>query len=421
MHSGQSLSSRLKDEGIDKIDLFKVENGSTSSQIEMAGTLWSICKQFEMDQKGVDNGGELVLLATIKSKCCQIWMNMYKNFKDKFSVEKCVQLLSWVLEAGESLLLSHQYTVLSQLLLRVQHAFAPRIGDIVSELSLKASDEALKTVEDVTSFYHPYLCWLKICLLSGNASLCSGAADASLHHLVQEILNSISQYILMPKHRLICQLECIRLELSFVAELVPEAEFEKAEVLLEQIWAAFPKIIQDINEDDSSIKEQPLFSCQLLQNKVLIYLYWCALCRGNNIKAQNMLGGCQIPAKYSGIIQQALRKLSEINSFPVIDESIPNHFWKLCHDLHQTLGQVGDKVICLIAWACIQLIERPGMTPFLSEYAKLFQNLEGVMFCTHLMHNIVHLMVSLLCFRSSREVLHFGNFETSHSTSWTAK
>jgi hypothetical protein len=421
MHSGQSLSSRLKDEGVDKTDLFKVDNISPSSQVDMAGTLWSICKQFEMDQKDIDAGGELILLATIKSKCCQIWMNMYENFKEKFSPEKCVQLVSWVLEAGDSLLLSHQYNVLSQLLQRVRSVLADQIGDIVSELSIKASKETLDTVEDVYSFYHPCLCWVKVCLLSGNARLCSGAADASLPLLVQDIVNLISHYISIPQHRLVCCLECIRIELFFVAKLVQEAEYQKAEVLLEQIRSVIPKIIQEINEHDCSIQKQLLISIERLRNKALIYIFWCDLCTGDNILAQDMPGGSPSPGKYGDIIRRALRRLYEINSFAIIDESDPNHFSKLCHDLHQALAQVGDKVICLIAWACIQLIERPGMTPFLSKYAKIFQDPNGMASCPHLMYALVHLMVSLLYCRSSRELLHFGNVETSHSPPWAPK
>lgn len=349
-----------------------------SSQLKMAGQLWSICKDYEMELPSVKTpdtfDGRMrhakvcresdVLLGRLKVTCADIWLGIYQSRKNEWPINVLLDLISWLLEACESLIGLKQWSTVNSLLAQVIQSTGT-LEEIVQDAFAGDSPERIFLSDDdslpVSECERACLLWVKAKVMSFHVLMqLKGATDWKLSHdQLQDILIGISgRYMKVSMF-----MEYRRASTSVAVQFINSCQYEEAIQILKSLlkfhkpWRA---------TEDSKLQHKINHIIALNSRKCSLLLAWCHF----HVEESFQAGSLADPfvADLPGVMREWLQKLDALDS----------EYHETCLDASRHLDQYLKQNVKAphwlesCAWACSQLMcgtQWKWMPRIISQYA----------------------------------------------------
>ena len=353
---------------------------AVSCQLKMAGLLWSICKDYEMELPSIKIPDSFhdrmthakvcresdVLLCRLKVTCAEIWVGLYASRKDKWPMNVLLDLISWLLEASESLIGLRQWSTVNSLLGHVETA-AGTLEEMVQNASAGGSQDRIFFSDDdsqpCTDCERACLLWVKAKVISFQVVMqLKGSMDWKIgNDRLQDILNGIPDRCMKVS---MC-MEYQRLTTSVVVHFIKSSQFEEASHILESLL----KFHESLSTTEEPISQRNINDIVALRRrKCSMLLVWCQIHAEGSFQASSLPG--PLLAELPGVIAEWLQKF----------DSIDLEDYEACLDASRYLDRYlkqnakAPRILESCAWACTQLLHQSRwkwMPHIISQYAHM--------------------------------------------------
>jgi len=205
-----------------------------STRLLRVGELWSVCIRYEAAVPAVKSSSvaveanirkDQVLLAQARMTCCMVWLDAFekkrelerKETKGGVCGRAFRQLVAWVMQACDSLVLSRQYLAVGALLERVDMHLV--LDDV--ETAITQGRQAQQAVDDVGTRWVPLVQYAKLVLFKAytTADADADAGDPSAAMGMARAMGQVQRYVgcvVGVSDQVWCDVACLEVAMRFV-------------------------------------------------------------------------------------------------------------------------------------------------------------------------------------------------------------
>ena len=207
-----------------------------STRLVRVGELWSICIRYEAAVPAVKSSSvaveanirkDQVLLAQARMTCCMVWLDAFEKKRElerketKGGGDRGVcgrafrQVVAWVLQACDSLILSRQYLAVGALLERVDMHLV--LDDV--EGAIAQGRQAQQTVDDVGTRWVPLVQYAKLVLCKAYTTADADAGDPAAAAAMAGAMGQVQRYVgcvVGVADQVWCDVACLEVAMRFV-------------------------------------------------------------------------------------------------------------------------------------------------------------------------------------------------------------
>lgn len=282
--SGNNLIIALNQAGFDENDVSsgKIATGTTSARLKKAGQLWQVCLQFEASNSEVLRGNEsrndgysanLALVAMARASCCHLWLDSMNDpdFRDKWCKERYLQLVFWMVEASDSLVLSRQFSALINLLDRLDMNRLQKIAECRFQSSLQHEEEP-------GDRWMPFICLMRLRLCKSYASMQTQSQFNENQDIIQ-IIRDGHEYLSRIKDvhaQVYCDSNSLEIQMHFVYLLL-KGQASRGSTRQQEDLSIAKQILQCLAITSSRLSKNCSHLGSVWERRLTVCLMWCLL------------------------------------------------------------------------------------------------------------------------------------------------
>jgi hypothetical protein len=271
------------------------------TKLDKAGQLWELCLRHESSVPEVISAAAVnadilkdqALIASVRATCCEVWLGAWEQGQgsDRLSgweegtSSAFLQIVEWVIQASDSLILCRQFSALWLLLERVDLGKVLEAAD-----SITSADELADAGINVKARLRPVVLATKMLIYRAYASMQCKTATAALSSVGGSV-NDARQYLDRVKGdvgKMYCDLECLSVAMRFVGLLLDVEDLDAAYELLK----ALSGIVQRLRERDEELG-------RAWEARMAVGLVWCG--RVKNIEMGGTLADSLVELSLEGL------------------------------------------------------------------------------------------------------------------------
>ena len=337
----------------------------TKASLDKAGRLWELCLRHEssvpevLSAAAVDAGilKDQSLIASVRATCCEVWLGAWEQGGRQGrqgrqgTTSAFLQIVEWVLQACDSLILCRQFSALWLILERVDLSKV-----LEAAVGITGADEMADAEADVMARLRPVVLATKMHLYRAYASMQCRTATADLSAMGHAV-DAARQYLEQVQGdvaQVYCDSECMSVGVRFMGLLLDAEELEAAHELLK----ALSSVVSRLREKDEDLG-------RAWEARMVVGWIWCG-----RVRDIEMTKGCTLVDRLVALSLEGLRCLEDAEDLdPGLDAR-----GEASRRLDALVRGNGADVAEALGKACASMVpRRRGMRMVLSTYAWTFQ------------------------------------------------
>ena len=346
--------------------------GDKRTRLDQARRLWEVCLEHESSVPGVRSPAvvdaailkDRALIASVRATCCEVWLAAWEQGRGSSGLREgtaaFLQIVEWVLQACDSLILCRQYSALCLLLERVNLGMVLEAAGGITGGDGKAKGEA-KGEADVVERTRPVMLAIKMLMYRAYASMQCKTTTAALSAMGASV--SEARRVLDPvaalegdEAQVYCDSECLSVAMKFAGMLLDAEELDAAHELIK----ALSGIVCRLREKDEELG-------RAWEARLVVSGMWCG-------RVKEIETGRTSAERLVALSLEGLRCLEDVEDLdPGLDAR-----GEASRRLDAIVRGSGADVAEALGKACAAMVpRRRGVRLVLSTYAWTFQCSSG--------------------------------------------